>query len=230
MSNEENDRSNVTAMPTDRSGGISRQAQRAKQREDEKAIRSHAVQQEEYKRAMAKPVTQEVFQKALFNVFSAMEKVMAQLRKSGTRHEATQKLMLQKGVFTNEEYEAVYTQLAEWNEKIDTTITSFSSTPIQDVVKSVRDWNNTHELQIEWTHFDLAPRLLADTTLLLEEKLMLAAEMNMPQPYIDHLRQMNTAGDGGDYAKALDGLQGPQDAPEPTNEDKGIVDIGPATN
>ena len=192
-----NDDSNVvnfrdgSNMPADRSGktGPIERKPLSQIRAEEKAAKAEKRQREEYEAKLAQPLTRAEFQRAMFNIFGSMEKVASEFRKLVVRNEALQSLLYKNGTITREDYETAAQAQWEWNSQIDAIINMYDAQPLNEVVRVVADWNNTHETKIEWIHIDIAPRLLAAEDLTLEEKLQIASDLNMPEAFINELRR-----------------------------------------
>jgi hypothetical protein len=194
-------------MPFDRGGNPIEPIERKKLSEiraEEKEQKRKQREAEQVQQLLAQPVTKRDFQRAMFNVFGSLEKVVAEFRKLAVRNEALQSLLLEQGTITKDDYERFAIEQSQWNQQIDEIINAYETTPLNEVVKIVNAWNATHErLQIGWQHIDLAPRLLNSETLTLEEKLQIAADMQMPDPFIDELRKQNIGNFAAEAAEAF---------------------------
>lgn len=179
-----------TGMPPDRSGsGAPPRKKLSEIRAEEKAAKQSKKQRDEFERALQTPITKAEFQRAMFNVFGSMEKVASEFRKLVVRNEAMQALLYKNGTITREDYEAAAQSQWEWNAQIDAIINMYDTHPLNEVVKVVSDWNNTHDTKIQWQHIDIAPRILSTEDVTLEEKLQIAADLEMPEPFIAEVRR-----------------------------------------
>jgi hypothetical protein len=180
-----------SGMPMDRSGAMDAPLRRKslkEQRAEEKQAKEAKKEQERISALLESPVTKKEFQRAMFNIFGSMEKVVAEFRKLAVMNEALRTLLYSQGTITREDYEAYTGRFVAWNAKIDAILQSYGTTPLNEIVKAVSDWNNQNELKIEWQHIDIAPRILADESITLEDKLLIATDLNMPEPFIQELR------------------------------------------
>jgi hypothetical protein len=121
-------------------------------------------------------------------MYAGMEKLAQELRVTQIRLETAIRVMTNKGVMSKEMFRNEVQEQVAWNSMIDTLTRKDESLPVQSVVKQVMDWNNQHELKISWQHIDLAARIMKEEGLTLEEKLMIAADMDMPEAFIQDLR------------------------------------------
>ncbi len=166
-----------------RTGGQTRQQRRAEEREQ-------FHEQERLRKEFNSPVTKGELSQIAMQFFSSLEKMAGEYRKLAIRHESTQRVLVAKGLITKEEYEDAAREQVVWNQAIDAVISAYGQVPISDLINQVRQYNDNpaNTLKIEWHHIDLAPRLIQDEGMTLEDKLLLATELDMPENFIDQLR------------------------------------------
>lgn len=188
-------REDGSGMPSDRSGSSF-----SERWNKEKQAKKSDKQREEFIKAMQQPVSKGEYQRAMFQVFGSMEKVVAEFRKLAVMNEALRRVLYTQGTITKEDYERETQNQYDWNTKIDEILRAIDAkTPLNEVVRLVSDWNNTKDLKITWQHIDLAVHIINDEGLTLEEKLQIAADMEMPEVFLEDLRTRDTA----EYAAKL---------------------------
>lgn len=166
-----------------RTGGQTRQQRRAEEREQ-------SSEHERLRKEFNSPVTKGELSQIAMQFFASLEKMAGEYRKLAIRHESTQRVLVAKGLITKEEYEAAAREQVVWNQTIDAVISGYGQVPITDLINQVRQYNANpaNTLKVEWHHIDLAPRLLQDEGMTLEDKLLLAKELDMPEQFIDQIR------------------------------------------
>ena len=170
----------------DRSGGKTDYWLQKQQQKEERAKKKEQKKAEE---VLYAPITAQTFQRGMLQMYSAMEKLAQEIRANQLRLEATMRLMYDKNLMTPADTEKYVKGQIEWNRFIDSLATAEPPVPIAGLVSQINEWNNTHELKISWQHVDLAVRLLDEDGMTLEEKLMVAADMDMPEAFIQALRE-----------------------------------------
>lgn len=185
-------------MPFDRSGGtgITRQQKRAEDRRQAKVAQQEITRQIEMKKMFKQPVPRGEFQNTVYNLLGGIEKMSAEFKKLTLRTEALIRASIATGVLTAEEFDRQFDAQNQFNSFVDSVTDRYAPKPVDQVIQQVRDYNSNplNEIKVQWQHIDLAPRLRQDQNLTLEEKLMIAAEFEMPEPFIQGLRDLETAG------------------------------------
>jgi len=177
-------RDGSAGMPSDRSGTkYSNEAYQA-----EKEAKAQAKQRKEMEKVMASPVTRGELNQSIVRMYATMEKLAQELRATQLRLEATIRMASDKGVYDKDEFVKYVREQVEWNKKIDELNAADTPLPLSQMIHEVAEWNNLHGLKIVWQHVSLDRRLFNDETLTLEEKLSIAAEMDMPEAFIQDLR------------------------------------------
>ena len=173
-----------TGMPQDRSGNMSAKEQYKLERE----AKAKAKKQKETAQLLNSPVTVQQFNESMMRMYAGLEKVAQEVRVTQIRLETAIRVMTNKGVMSKELFKQEVQEQVGWNSLIDALTRRDETIPIHQVVKQVSEWNNEHELKISWQHIDLGARLIKEESITLEEKLMIAAEMEMPEAFIQALR------------------------------------------
>jgi len=155
----------------------------------QKEQRGKDKERKEAEKVLSAPITAQTFQRGMLQMYSAMEKLAQELRANQLRLEATMRLLYDKNLMTPLDTEKYVRDQIEWNRFIDSLATSQPPVPIHGLVAQINEWNNTHDLKIVWQHVDLGVRLLEEEGMTLEEKLMVAADMDMPEAFIQALRE-----------------------------------------
>jgi hypothetical protein len=204
----------MNIMPPDRSGNtdnvvhmnrsgesVTENRLSAKERyAQEKEAKKKKKEQEEMTKAMGMPVTQIEFHKRLMGIFAGMEKLAGEIRALGVRGEGLLQLLFDNNVITREDFVAYSQMQVDWNAQIDTMTRALDQGEVElrEIVRQLTDWNEANQLKITWHHLDLAPRIMKDEILTMEEKLLIASELDMPERFIEELRRLQ--GDYSDYS------------------------------
>lgn len=180
-------------MPSDRSGN--RAARRALTRQEQKEARAQQEEAKKIQRQLAQPVTQQQFQQQMMRMLALFNALENENRKLNLTLQAVKRILVDRGVYTVDEFKKEAEVQIAWNNQITDILRGFGSKPqlpIREACALIHQWNESEagaKLKIDWNHVDLAPRLLDDETLTTEEKIEIAAEMDMPEQFIEGLRQ-----------------------------------------
>jgi hypothetical protein len=169
----------------DRSGNVNPAKERYAA---EKQAKKEAKEREKMQQVMSSPASRAELQQLAFRNYAALEKMAAEVRRITIQHESMLRVLLENGALTQEQFEKHAQEQIEWNQFVDGIRQAYGSVPLRDLVAQVRDFNTRATLKVEWHHIDIAPHLLQDDALTLEDKLLIAAELEMPEKFIEVLR------------------------------------------
>jgi hypothetical protein len=135
-------------------------------------------------------VTRGELQEVIMSTLTMYDKMASEVRRLLISNQALLRLLVTSGQVDEEEYKTQARIQIEWNSFVNNIVKAYGEVPLRDLVTQVRDWNANPEniLKVDAHHIDLAKHLLDDEGMTLEEKLLLAQEMELPENFLSALR------------------------------------------
>lgn len=196
----------------DRSGdGTTRQARRSEDRKEQKRRESVMQKMREIAPSIAdnadlsddekmeafqqfvrfhEPITRGEVQEIIMSTLGMYDKLAGEVKKLFTTNQALLRLLVNSDVISREAFEAQAKQQIEWNSFVNQIIRAIGTVPLRDLVNQVRQWNDNpaNVLKVEPHHIDLSKHLLDEEGMTLEEKILVAQELSMPEALVQALR------------------------------------------